>query len=258
HRAPRSRDERFEHGNLGVRVVRLATYNIHGWRGADGRRSVDRIADVIAELDADVVALQEVDAPGHAEREGPLQKLAERVGMESVAGPTIVGPSRRYGNALLTRLSVGAVRRIDISVLGREPRGLLDVDLRTARGELRVLVTHFGLRPFERGRQVETLCEAIRGRGDVPTAVMGDFNEWWPRGLTLSRLHDIMGYAPPTRSWPARCPILALDRIWLRPSTALKRVWALRSAGARGASDHLPVCADVDISALHEPVGQPG
>ena len=75
---------------------------------------------------------------------------------------------------------------------------------------------------------------------------MGDFNEWRPRAKTIADLDAALGSAPLVRSFPARFPLLTLDRIWVRPRRALIDVRAQRSPLARVASDHLPVLARLD------------
>ena len=114
-------------------------------------------------------------------------------------------------------------------------------------------MTHLGLGLRERRRQIEALSDALATFTDVPTVVMGDFNEWRPRGLTLLRMNDAMGRAPKARSWPSRFPLFALDRIWVRPRRAIRGIWAVRTPLSRSASDHLPLCLGLDRERLRPP-----
>lgn len=105
---------------------RLATYNIHRCVGRDGTRNSDRIAAVLHEINADIVALQEVSS--HSEPAGDmLAYLADAVDMEPIEGVTLTAAGARYGNALLSRFPVSAVNRINISVKGREPLSLIHI-----------------------------------------------------------------------------------------------------------------------------------
>lgn len=227
--------------------LRVATYNVHGFRGADRRRDVVRVARVVRSLRADVVALQEVDTRGAPMR---LAELAERTGHHPVAGATLW--SRRggfYGNALLTHGRPVSVAHVDISVPRAEPRSVLDVELELGDGPLRVLVAHFGLSGRERRYQTDALERLLR-EDQRPLVLMGDFNEWRPRGYTLLRLGARLGPARRARSFPARLPLLALDRIWVRPAAAVVDVRAQRTPLAVRASDHLPVVARLDRGRL--------
>lgn len=106
----------------------LATYNIHRCIGRDGKLRPERIAEVLKELRADVVALQEVESRDH----GGLDLLAHftaHTGLAAIAGHNIYRHGTRYGNALLTRLPVVAMTRLDLSFGKREPRGAIDVQL---------------------------------------------------------------------------------------------------------------------------------
>lgn len=220
----------------------VATYNIHRCVGADGRRDADRVAAVIRELDADVIALQEVDARDHLEEGGDqAEYLAQATGMEAIYGPALVRHRGSYGNALLTRWPVKGVRRVEIGVPGREPRALLDTDIEVDGVPVRVLVTHFGLRHFERRLQTEMVVRAVGQHGDACTILLGDFNEWTLVGHTLRRLNGVFGRSPAVRSFPSPLPVLALDRIWVHPLRALVELRAHRSRLASRASDHLPV-----------------
>jgi len=105
---------------------------VHRCIGPDGREDVDRVAQVIGELDPDVVALQEVDAGGCGKsRTDQFQLLGQATGMEAIAGITMTTQTGHYGNAVLTRLPVLAVDRINLSVPTRQPRGALDLRLDT-------------------------------------------------------------------------------------------------------------------------------
>ena len=225
-----------------------ATYNIHRCKGSDRRHDADRVASVILELGADIVGLQEVDARYHIEDgDDQAEYLAAATGMSAVYGPALVHHRGSYGNAILTRWPVKGVRRVEIGVVGREPRAVLDTQIEVAGHDLRVVVTHFGLRAAERRFQTEMLVR-ILGSEDDPLILLGDFNEWWgSRSPMLARIDAALGPSRGRPSFPARLPALALDRIWVRPARALVELRAHRSRLARVASDHLPVLATVEL-----------
>ncbi len=224
----------------------VATYNIHGGVGLDGRRDVERIAAVVRELDADIVGLQEVLSPYDGAGEDQLGIIARETGLHPTHGGVMQRSDGHYGNALLTREPPHSVRPVDLCVAGREPRGAIDADVEVGLSSCRVIVTHLGLRGHERRWQTGRLLEVIAEPSPRPlVVVMGDLNEWGaPRGGRLWRVAEGFGTSA-VRSFPSRWPMLALDRVLVRPAVALAQVHAHRSALARVASDHLPVRAVV-------------
>lgn len=226
------------------RRVAVATYNIHSCVGTDGRYDLERVAEVIHGLAADVVALQEVESPSGAADRDQLSRLAAAAGFPpGIAGPTIARRHSPFGNALLTRWPVRAVRRIDLSVVGREPRGALDVDLDCAGIALRVMATHFGLRSGERAEQWRRL---LPHWSDARSGVLlGDFNHWWWRDRLLAAIEHRIGTSPALPTFPSRRPIFALDRVWAAPLAALDSLHVVTTPLARLASDHLPLRAEL-------------
>jgi endonuclease/exonuclease/phosphatase family metal-dependent hydrolase len=228
--------------------LKIASYNVHSCIGTDGRCDVMRVARVIRELECDTVGLQEVFGR-HGEDCDPqqLETLAEKTGMTAVAGATLRLRDGHYGNGLLTTRRVLEVRRHDLSIPRCEPRGALEVDLEAGDGKVRVLVTHLGLRPRERRLQVQQIREAVNETpSDLPLILLGDINEWLPVGRPLRWLHQLLEQGPAAPTFPTRLPVLALDRIWVRPRAALRRFEVHRSSLARVASDHYPVKALID------------
>lgn len=239
--------------------LRLVTWNIHGGVGGDGRLDPERIRAVLAELDADVVALQEVEQ--HPVGRGKLlDYLGDAAGYRPIAAPTLLRGDREYGNALLTRLPVSEATRVDLSVPGLEPRCALDVVLAAGSRHVRVVATHLGLRPKERRVQITTLLAHLDATPAVtPLVLMGDLNEWLTWGRPLRWLRRWFAPAPAPRTFPARAPMFALDRIWARPRAALHDVDCHRTPLARRASDHLPVSARLalDVAGPTPPAGPP-
>lgn len=224
--------------------VRLATYNIHGALGRDGRMDPERTAAVLNELAADVIALQEVESR-HAGGD-MLDFLAGRTGLHAVAGPTMMKAAGTYGNALLARWPFTSVERIDLSVPAREPRGALDVRVDCRGVRLRVLATHLGLRPAERRLQVRRLLARLDRAAPGPVVLMGDLNEWFLWGRPLRWLHAVFRETPAPATFPARFPVFALDRLWVHPHRLLREITVHASGLARVASDHLPLLAVID------------
>jgi endonuclease/exonuclease/phosphatase family metal-dependent hydrolase len=226
----------------GVRL-RIVTYNIHRGLGLDRRERVDRIAAVLSEVKADVVALQEVFAPqAHA--------LAAMTGMAAVFGPTRELARGLYGNVCLSRAPLVAHGRYNLTCRPFEPRGALraDVDVGLA-APLHVFNVHLGLRYRERVRQVRKLRRIVRRPGLAgPRVVVGDFNEWF-HGHASRLLRAEFGLSAAgrrsPRTHPSPLPVFPLDRIYLGPDVRVVRVGVHRSRLARVASDHLPTFADL-------------
>ena len=239
-------DGRIAGGNRDERCA-SRTWNIHGAVGADGRYAPTRIVDVLSELDADLVALQEVPLQARTTTFSPTWSTrpaitSPRDRCSSDAGPNSAMPCSRAMRST-------SVAHVDLTVDGYEPRGALDVRIDVgARGPLRVLATHLGLRPGERREQVKRLLAAVEVEGPQPTILMGDLNEWYLWGRPLRWLHAHFREkpaAPPT--FPARRPVFALDRIWISPAGCLRRLHCHASPLARVASDHLPLIAEVVV-----------
>lgn len=223
----------------------VGSYNIHRWTGRDGRRDPERTIEVLEQLGADLVALQEVDAPFAGV--DPTDYLQRKSNLRAVAGPTMHDDRGAYGNVLLSRVPPRSVRRIDLSVDGCEPRGA--IDLRGAhRGEpLRVIAFHFGLRRGERRVQIERLLGELDAGPRQPTILLGDFNEWRPRGGGVAGILRRFTQAPLRRTYPSWLPWLALDRIFYDRQFRLEEVSVLRSGPAGMASDHLPLRARLHL-----------
>jgi endonuclease/exonuclease/phosphatase family metal-dependent hydrolase len=230
----------------------VASYNVHGFVGLDGRFDPERTFHVIDQLAADIVALQEVHRiSGERGAGGGLDELAAKAGYELVLGATLQRDEGEFGNALLTRIEAGAVRRHDLSIDGREPRGALDARLACGDAVLRVVAVHLGLRAAERRAQVALLARRLEDEGDGGepelTILLGDFNEWGPRGRRLEPLARRVGPLSRRATFPSRLPCFPLDRIAVRPAGALVAVRAVRSPLARRASDHLPLLARMRV-----------
>jgi len=238
----------------------VATYNIHrGW-GTDGAYDPRRIAQVLGEIDADVIGLQEVDTslmvpPGerrraHGQTPGPvrgrerhqLDFLSEVMNVQAVAGPVVARGTGHFGNALLTRHPVQAVRHIDLSVRGGiEKRGALDVDVSIRGRPVRIVVTHLGLPIWERHFQVARLLKALGDGRAEQLVLVGDFNLLLALGTKLRRFYRRLGPAPLLTTFPARFPLLPLDRIWSQPARALIKLVRHQTPVSCVASDHLPL-----------------
>ena len=233
----------------GADRLRVATYNVHGWVGADGRRDPDRIMDVVASLDADVVALQEVLSPGRRSGKCCLTELAERLGMHATFGRTLLRNDAHYGNALLSKAAPIRVARHALDCLGHEPRGVLEAHIPFSGESVRVIATHLSLDRRERRCQLDTLHTLANGRDAGITLLLGDLNEWLPWGHIPRRLHDLFGAVRTPRTFPSRLPLFALDRILVRPKARLLSLEAVRDGAARVASDHLPLVGVVGSGA---------
>ena len=239
-----------------MKRFRIATYNIHKARGLDARVRVERIARVLAAIDADVIALQEVvshDGPSIEDHQA--QYLADRFNYRYAIGETRKHRGGVYGNVTLSRWDFETVRHRDLSVTGREERGVLRTDIRLGRNLLHVFNVHLGTGHLERRTQAlrlvdENLLRAIDISG--PRIVLGDFNEWTHGLVTrtlLAEFHltDLRSHLPRTRSYPSLLPLLNLDHIYFDPRLQIDRALFFRTRLSLLASDHLPLVADFAI-----------
>jgi endonuclease/exonuclease/phosphatase family metal-dependent hydrolase len=202
------------------------------------------VLEVIRETGAQIVALQEVTVPSDC---GPTaQDLGAAAGLFPVSGPTLMRREAAFGNLVLSRWEPSLVRRLDLSLPAREPRGALDLVFADPPG-LRVIATHLGLRAYERRRQVAFLLRNLEQSPEGPAVLMGDLNEWFLWGPLMRRLARRFGDTPARPTFPSRLPVLALDRIWARPGHTLRKVWVHKSPLARQASDHLPLVGVLEL-----------
>lgn len=217
--------------------IDVATWNVHRFIGIDGRKDPRRSLQVLQELDADVVALQEIECDGAVD---VLRTLQHRV----LLGPACTTRAG-FGNCIVTRLDVDDVRVHDLSVPGYEKRNLVEARLRKGRHRLRVLATHLGLRAGERRLQSDRIAEVVDDvlyHDDVDvTVVLGDLNVLDRGERSVARLLARFGTSSRVRSFPSALPVLRLDRVLVEARGASVAVRSHRTRLSRTASDHLPV-----------------
>ncbi|MCG8589800.1 MAG: endonuclease/exonuclease/phosphatase family protein [Proteobacteria bacterium] len=230
--------------------VTVATYNVHRWTGINGRARPDpaRAGFVISELDADVIALQEVLRPSKGP--DPLLGLADALGMYLAFAVSRQHRRGQLGNAILSRFPTASASVMNLTFSRIERRTALAVQFGGAGAHLGVVSTHLALVDRTRRRQVEQILNHPQ-LSEGAAVLMGDMNAW--RNCKATRALDASLKAHHNQDWPpsfpAARPMLSLDRIYARQAKVLE-VEAVDTAAAKRASDHLPVLARI---ALPEP-----
>jgi endonuclease/exonuclease/phosphatase family metal-dependent hydrolase len=242
-------------------TVRLLTYNVHRCLGTDGRLSPERIAEVVAACDPDIVALQELDV-GRMRTGGVDQArlIARALAMDLHFHPALRVMEELYGDAILTPLPSRLMKTGPLPGFSRlsrlEPRGALWAAIDLGGVQLQVINTHLGLLGRERLAQVETLLgpEWV-GHPDCrePVVLTGDFNAI-PRSRgyrrLAARLQDAQRAprAPrPQATFPARFPVYRIDHVFVSTGVEVVQVATVRTPLTRVASDHLPLAVDLRV-----------
>lgn len=231
-------------------MLRVASYNIRKAIGTDRRRSPLRILEVLKEIDADVVALQEADRRFGARLAAlPASMIAHHTSYAIVDLAARDGSIGWHGNALLVRrgIAVETTARLPLPTL--EPRGAVLGEFRIDGHLLRVVGMHLDLSGFARRRQGHAIVTALKERVPCATIVMGDTNEWRPHAGCLVDFAHRFRIAPTGASYHSRRPVGRLDRIMVDPDTRIVACGVHASALAVKASDHLPIWADVELTA---------
>ena len=230
-------------------AIKVATYNIRKAVGLDQRRNPARILSVLNEIDADIVALQEVDRRFGARASAlPLSMLAADTNYLPVPlnfRPAAIG---WHGNVILIRkgFEVRHAQPIDMPTL--EPRGAVMAELSVNGHPLRVIGVHLDLSGLWRRKQIRALLAAIDASPrHMPTVIMGDFNQWSDSGA-LSELafhHHRLVQTP--KSFHTARPVARLDRIIVSHDVKVTEADCHVSPLSKQASDHLPLWAKVHI-----------
>ena len=233
--------------------LRIATYNIHRCRGMDRRVIPSRIADVLRDIGADVIALQEVVGAG-PDGSGQAEAIGAALGMGWVMAPVRHLRQHLFGNVVMSRFPILHQAQYDLSWRTCEPRGCqrADLDLGDAR-QLHIFNVHLGTAVLERRYQAPRLAAFVHDRRvSGPKIILGDFNEWL-RGLathTLSSLFksiDILSHLRRRRTYPGIFPVLHLDHIYYEGEVEVLSLELPRTRRALMASDHLPLVANLRV-----------
>lgn len=227
----------------------FASYNIRKAVGLDRRRDPERILAVLREIDADVIALQEVDR-----RFGTRASVLPRAMLEDYTDWQALPLGERaesigwHGNALLVRRGIDVLETAPVPLPTLEPRGAVRADLLIEGRRLRVVGMHLDLSGLRRRQQVRTVLAHLADcDGHCPTVLMGDFNEWSVRGGALGEFHSPWRVLAPGRSFPTRRPVAQLDRIVVSRDWQVEDMRVHHSALAARGSDHLPVQAQLSL-----------
>ena len=228
-------------------MIRVASYNMRKAIGTDRRRRPERTIEVLNELDADVIALQEADRRfGSKTSAIPLAMLDARSDYKPVEIDNRAGSIGWHGNALLVKKRVEISEHHLFRLPSLEPRGAVLADVTVDGTELRIVGMHLDLSGLWRRRQAHAILRHLKERdGERHAVLMGDLNEWSSRGGCLREFAALHDFAPCGRSFHARRPIASLDRIMVSRDLEILASGTHRTAASRRASDHLPIWAEV-------------
>ncbi len=230
-------------------MIRVASYNIRKAIGTDRRRDPSRILDVLGEIDADIVALQEADRR-FGTRKSAISKDAIKSESDYTAVPFDTRPDSIgwHGNAILVKKTTEIIQFANIDLPRIEPRGAVFADISSRIGTIRIIGMHLDLSGLRRRQQIRAiLSQASFVNDPLPTIFMGDCNEWSPHGGSMTEFHNYK-IAATGPSFHSRRPVARLDRIITCPKIDVQSCGTHHSLKARYASDHLPIWADVSFA----------
>ena len=226
----------------------FASYNIHKGVGLDRQRDPERILSVLHEIDADIIALQEADR-----RIGERASVLPRADIDDTRWRVIEVAKRPrsigwHGNALLVRRGIDIVSGEALDLPTIEPRGAACGEIVVEGRSLRVIGTHLDLSGLRRRDQIRSLlgfCNACER--NLPTVIMGDFNQWGRQTGAMREFAQGWHIVTPGRSYPSRQPVATLDRIVASTHWNVVSSDVHHTALSTVASDHLPVKAVLSL-----------
>jgi endonuclease/exonuclease/phosphatase family metal-dependent hydrolase len=213
----------------------IMTFNIHHGEGLDGRVNIKRIADLIQNEKADVIALQEVDRyrwrSGYVDQ---ARELAELLGMDMRFAPSLIYTAGQYGNAFLSRYPI---EDSSYTLLpdSKELRTLLEIKIKVNSEPVRIATTHLGLSKEDRSNQLARISEMVKNYDD-PLVVAGDFNmelDSFPFKIDTTQLTNVPLRADVTSTFVdgKRIDYIFTNRKNVQSSWAIPTIF----------SDHFPV-----------------
>lgn len=237
------------------------TYNVHRCVGPGGRDSIADITAVCRDANADIIALQELDAPATDQDEGAhhARDLAAHLGMDLLFCRTFRRGVGYYGHALLSRdkLELKRVTTFASTHADAEPRGAIWASVTVGSTTLEVISTHLGVYRNERAAQSRELVgERWLGSPEMgrPLVLCGDLNAVPLASTTYRRfashLRDAQRVVRRRRSrptFPSRLPILRLDHVFVSEDVGVLSAQVPYSARSRRASDHLPLIIELEL-----------
>jgi len=231
-------------------MLKVASYNIRKSVGLDWKRQPDRILNVIAEIDADIVALQEVDRRfGRRTSSLSVEHInaaTDYVPVRFGSRPTSLG---WHGNTILVRKGAKVVLHRQIHLPMLEPRGAVMADIEIQGFVVRVIGMHLGLVGLWRTRQATAVLAYLEELEEkLPTVFMGDLNQWSTEGGALAAFAEKHHVVAPGPSFHASRPMLPLDRIITDLDFLVESAGVHSSPQALRASDHLPVWANLRLA----------
>jgi endonuclease/exonuclease/phosphatase family metal-dependent hydrolase len=246
--------------------ITVASYNMRKAIGTDRRRDPQRVLDVLHEIDADVIALQEADKRFGGRGSAVPHELIDTHGiykavhlgvrhkrtLEHLPGGAKAEQWMKintrnigwHGNAILVKRNVGVIEVAAIDLPTLEPRGAVLAELLIDDRPMRVVGLHLDLSGLWRRRQMRAILDAIAARPQkMPTVMMGDTNEWRAQAGCLREVSRDFHIAPTGPSFHSRHPVACLDRIIVDRELRIDASGVHMSHAARRASDHLPIWA---------------
>jgi len=245
--------------------IKVLTVNIHkGFTFFNRKFILHELREAVRAVGADVVFLQEVTG-SHAHHERRVadyptnphyEFLADSIWPQFAYGRNAVYPGGHHGNAVLSKFNIVSFDNHDVSIIGPERRGLLHCVLQVPGRDslVHVICVHLGLAESHRLQQLHMLCNLVHQNipASAPVIVAGDFNDWRRRAHAVlaqgANLHEVFvqAYGKAARTFPARLPVLALDRIYVRnaighaPLVLPLKPWS-------HLSDHAPLAATIEL-----------
>lgn len=239
-------------------MISVASYNIRKSVGTDWRRDPLRILDILKEVDADVVALQEVDRRfGSRAASLSPEMIVENTGYEAISFGVREQSLGWHGNTILYRRGYSVLNTMTLTLPALEPRGAVLADLQIGSEKLRVIGLHLGLVDLWRRRQAQSVLNQLDVLDEaLPTVIMGDLNQWTTEGGCLTHFSENHQVIAPGPSFHSSRPVLNFDRIITTMDIEVMASGVHTSDRARKGSDHLPVWARIKIDAAAKEMAQ--
>ena len=247
----------------------MLTVNIHkGFTFFNRKFILPELRDAVRSVGADVVFLQEVTGSNikHSDKfdnytETPhYEFLADSIWPQFAYGRNAVYTNGDHGNAIMSKFPIVRFHNHDVSINGPEKRGLLHCELQVPGLSVNVhaICVHLSLTEAHRRKQLDMMCKLIHADipAHAPLVVAGDFNDWRLRAHAhLARdadLHEVFVQAQgnAARTFPARFPVLRLDRIYVRNAVGHAPV-VLPITPWSHLSDHAPLAAEIKLCSPH-------